>query len=67
MIPAPEVKALCPKCGLALNHFFNVDYCPNHGQVGIGHQGNRCPKGCPPQLTIHIGDLRHCNQCGSSW
>jgi hypothetical protein len=67
MIPAPEVKAVCYKCGLALNHFANVDYCPNHGQIGRRHQGDVCEAGCNPRLTVSFGGQRHCNACGKDW
>jgi hypothetical protein len=67
MIPAPEVQAICLKCGTALNFFSNVTFCPNCGQTGRSYQGNHCPNGCDRRLTIEVAGRRHCNQCSASW
>jgi hypothetical protein len=71
MIPAPEVKPVCSQCGVVLNHFANVDYCPNHGQLGVGHRGDRCPNGCDPRLTVLVAGIggagKRCNGCGWQW
>jgi hypothetical protein len=67
MIPAPEVKAVCPQCGLELIHFANVDRCPNHGQIGIKHQGDTCPNKCGAPVVTIPGAGRRCQQCGGQW
>jgi hypothetical protein len=67
MIPTIEVKAVCPQCGVALNHFANVDYCPNHGQPGRRHEGASCPAGCDPKLSVRLAHGWHCNNCAADW
>jgi hypothetical protein len=67
MIPAPEVKPVCPKCGLALNFFGNTSYCPNDGQLGTGHRGDRCPNGCAGPVVNIAGAGKRCQACGSQW
>jgi len=67
MIPTVAEEKLCPKCNTTLNHFGNTEYCPNCGQSGVGHRGDRCAAGCDPKLTVRPGDGMHCNACGKDW
>jgi hypothetical protein len=67
MNPVIAEASRCPKCDTKLNHFANVDYCPNCGQAGVGFHGDRCPNGCAGPIVNIPGAGRRCQQCSAQW
>ena len=67
MIPTIAEDKLCAGCGAKLQFFANTVYCPNCGQLGVGHRGDHCPRGCTGPVVAIAGAGRRCQQCGSQW
>jgi hypothetical protein len=71
MNPVIEKEKPC-ECGGVIQRFANVTRCSQCGaQPGRGYQGDSCPEGCDPRLTVSVAGIggagKRCNGCGRQW